>query len=111
MAEATWGELLNQAKGQLDLVPDGDYDVKIIDAQATNASTGARMFKVKVEIVSGPSDIAGNDRNPSVFQRALGALFLIETQRGQLRPGSMALEAFVREDRADVAVEFDGGGQ
>lgn len=55
MAEATWGELLNQAKGQLDLVPDGDYNVKIIDAQATNATTGARMFKVKVEITEGPN--------------------------------------------------------
>jgi hypothetical protein len=38
----------------------------------------------------------------------LGAVFEIEPQRRHLRRWSMALEAFVREDRADVPIEFDG---
>ena len=55
MAEFSFSELLQQSKGQLDLVPDGDYNVKIIAADATKASTGALMFKVKVEITDGPN--------------------------------------------------------
>lgn len=55
MSEFSFIDLMNQAKGQLDLVPDGDYSIKIIDAQATKASTGALMFKVKVEITDGPN--------------------------------------------------------
>lgn len=71
MAEATWGQLIQQAQGQLDLIPDGDVDVKIIDSQATKASTGKLMFKVKVEIADGPNikrklttNIVVSDDNP-----------------------------------------------
>ena len=54
MAEATWGDLMNAAKGQLELIPDGEQNVKIVDSEATQASTGALMFKVKVQIEDGP---------------------------------------------------------
>lgn len=54
MAEATWGDLLAASKGALELIPDGEQNVKIIDAEDTKASTGALMFKLKVEITDGP---------------------------------------------------------
>src|SRR4029453_12311108 len=55
--------------------------------------------------------VAGNDREPAILQRALGALFLIEPERRHLRPWSMALEALVGEVWPDVAIELDGRGQ
>lgn len=71
MAEATWGDLMQQAKGQLELIPDGDETVKILDSQATKASTGKLMFVVKVEIADGPhvkrkmtTNIVLSDDNP-----------------------------------------------
>src|SRR5512138_4018128 len=54
--------------------------------------------------------IARHDREPAVFQRTLRAFFLIEPQRRELRRRSMALEAPVRKDWADVAIELDRRG-
>ena len=71
MAEATWGQLVQQAQGQLELIPDGDVNVQIIDSQATKASTGKLMFKVKIEVTEGPNvkrklitNIVVSDDNP-----------------------------------------------
>ena len=79
-----WGQLMQNAKGQLEPIPDGDYDVKVIDAQAMKASTGKLMFKVKFEITSGPhaprkvfNNLVLSDDNPmalAIFFRNLEAL-------------------------------------
>lgn len=54
MAEATWGELMANAKKAAEPVSEGDHNVKIVDAEATRASTGSLMFKFKAEIQDGP---------------------------------------------------------
>lgn len=79
-----WGQLMQNAKGQLEPIPDGDYDVKVIDAQAMKASTGKLMFKIKFEITSGPhsprkvyNNLVLSDDNPmalAIFFRNLEAL-------------------------------------
>jgi len=54
VAEATWGDLINQSKGALELIPDGEQNGKIVSAEDVQASTGALMYKVKIEITDGP---------------------------------------------------------
>ena len=50
----TWGELMKSAKAGTAPVPNGDYEVKVVEAQATKSSTDKLMFKVKFEIIEGP---------------------------------------------------------
>jgi hypothetical protein len=54
VAEATWSDLINQSKGALELIPDGEQNGKIVSAEDTQASTGALMYKLKIEITDGP---------------------------------------------------------
>jgi hypothetical protein len=82
----TWADLMQNAKGQLEPIPDGDYDVKVIDAQATQSSTGKPMWKVKFEVTSGPhaprkvfSNFTLSDDNPmalAIFFRQMEAMGL-----------------------------------
>jgi len=37
-------------------LPEGDYEFKVIEAQATTASTGKLMFKLTNEVQGGPHD-------------------------------------------------------
>ena len=37
-------------------LPDGDYDLKVIEAQATTTSTGKLMFKITNEVQGGAHD-------------------------------------------------------
>ena len=53
-APINFADLMQQSKGQLEPVPDGDYNFKVVDAQATQASTGSPMIKTKLEITDGP---------------------------------------------------------
>lgn len=54
MAEATWGELIQNAKKASEPVAEMDHNVKIVNAEATRASTGSLMFKYTAEIIDGP---------------------------------------------------------
>jgi hypothetical protein len=86
MAEATWGQLMQNAKGQLEPVPEGEHNVKIVDAEATKASTGSLMFKVKAEITEGASvkrrlfgNLVVSEENPmalAIFFRNMEAIGL-----------------------------------
>lgn len=51
-----WDEIL---KEQADdsagtVLPEGDYDIKVVSAEATRASTGSPMIKLTCDVTSGP---------------------------------------------------------
>lgn len=54
MAEATWGELMANAKKAAEPVAETDHNIKIVNSEATRASTGSLMFKYSAEIQDGP---------------------------------------------------------
>ena len=84
----SWADLMNNAKGQLEPVPDGEYDAKVVDAEDTTSTTGKLMFKVKFEITSGPhsprkvpTQLVVSDDNPmalAIFFRNMNSLGLNE---------------------------------
>lgn len=44
------------AKTNYEPLPEGDYEFKVVEAQATTASTGKLMFKLTNEVQGGPHD-------------------------------------------------------
>jgi hypothetical protein len=59
MTTVNFAELVQKAgdaaaKTNYEPLPEGDYEFKVIDAQATTASTGKLMFKLTNEIQGGP---------------------------------------------------------
>jgi hypothetical protein len=57
MAQLNWADLVKDAgesaSGIYEPIPDGDYDLKVLDASATSTSTGKTMFKMKCEVQGG----------------------------------------------------------
>jgi hypothetical protein len=82
----SWNDLLNESKGQLDPVPDGEYPVKIIDARDDKSQTQKLMFRVKFQITEGPhqgrkipNQFVVSDDNPmalAIFFRHMEAMGL-----------------------------------
>ena len=62
MTTVNFSELVKQAGtaatsgGNYSPLPDGDYDLKVIEAQATTTSTGKLMFKITNEVQGGAHD-------------------------------------------------------
>lgn len=62
MSTVNFADLVKQAGtaatsgGNYAPLPDGDYELKVIEAQATTTSTGKLMFKVTNEVQGGPYD-------------------------------------------------------
>lgn len=57
MSTLNWASIVEAAGDSTDTyepLPDGDYDLKVIDATATTASTGKKMYKIKAEVQTGP---------------------------------------------------------
>jgi hypothetical protein len=57
MSSLNWADLVKDAgesSNNFEPLPDGDYDLKVIEAPATTTSTGKTMFKLKAQVVSGP---------------------------------------------------------
>ena len=56
MSTFNWGDLLKEAgdTGTYDPLPDGDYDLVVLEAQATVSQSGKTMFKVKSQVEGGP---------------------------------------------------------
>jgi hypothetical protein len=46
---------LNDSKGALDLIPDGEYDARVIAAEAAMSQNSKPMIKVQYEITAGAS--------------------------------------------------------
>jgi hypothetical protein len=59
MSTINWADLVKQAgdagsSTNYEPLPEGDYELKVVDAQATTTSTGKVMFKVTNEVQGGP---------------------------------------------------------
>lgn len=60
MSQLNWNELLQASDaagtggGNYEPLPDGVYDLKVVEASDTTTQTGKAMFKVKAEVQSGP---------------------------------------------------------
>jgi hypothetical protein len=57
MSSLNWADLVKdagEATGNFEPLPDGDYDLKVIEAPAGTTSTGKTMFKLKAQVQSGP---------------------------------------------------------
>lgn len=51
--ELDWGALQTEA-ASAGVLPDGDYDLIVVEATATTSSTGKPMIKVKMRVTTGP---------------------------------------------------------
>jgi hypothetical protein len=59
MSTINWADLVKQAgdaggNTNYEPLPDGDYELKVIDAKATTTQTGKTMFKITNEVQGGP---------------------------------------------------------
>lgn len=57
MSSLNWADLVKdagEATSNYEPLPDGDYDLKVVEAPAATTSTGKTMFKLKAQITSGP---------------------------------------------------------
>jgi len=129
-----WGKVLHDTEEGTRVIPAGQYLIRITDATATKAGTGAEMIKTTVQLVDGPyagrqvvTNIVFSFDNPQamrmVFKRlnALGVTseWLAESNAtvGQIAAAIAGREAIadvsVRqwqgEDRNDIAMFLPGG--
>jgi Protein of unknown function (DUF669) len=55
VTNTSWADLIKGSEDALRPVPDGEYNVKIVDAREDKSSSGKLMIRVKFEIQDGPS--------------------------------------------------------
>ena len=58
MTSVNWADLVQQAgdaatSSNYEPLPDGDYELKVVDAQSTTSASGKPMFKVTTEVQGG----------------------------------------------------------
>jgi hypothetical protein len=57
MADIPWDDLMDAAKdSDFAPIPQGDYDVKIIETEATKSSTDKPMWKITTAVLNGPHE-------------------------------------------------------
>lgn len=57
MADIPWDELMDAADGSdFAPIPQGDYDLKIIETEATTSSTDKPMWKITTAVMNGPHE-------------------------------------------------------
>ena len=81
-----WKDLMQASGGSFEPLPVGDYEVKVIKAEAASTSTGKLMYKMTMDVVSGPhtnrkvwTNQTLSPENPNalaMFFNAMGALGL-----------------------------------
>jgi hypothetical protein len=56
MSSLNWSELVKDAgdTSNFEPMPEGDYELKVVEAKATNTQTGKTMFKITTEVQGGP---------------------------------------------------------
>jgi len=55
MADIPWDDLMDAAEGSdFAPIPQSDYDVKIVETEATKSSTDKPMWKITAEVLNGP---------------------------------------------------------
>ena len=87
MSSLNWADLVNEA-GDVgyDPLPDGDYDLNIVEANAKVTQTGKTMFAIKAQVLTGAhakrlvwDNLVVSTDNPNalaIFFRKMGALGL-----------------------------------
>jgi hypothetical protein len=87
MTSLNWGDLINEA-GDVgyEPLPDGDYDLKVVEASAKVTQTGKTMFAIKAQVTTGAhakrlvwDNLVVTTDNPNalaIFFRKMGALGL-----------------------------------
>ena len=55
MSTLNWGDLVKDAGevGSYEPLPDGDYDLQIVEATAKVAQSGKTMFAIKAQVLTG----------------------------------------------------------
>lgn len=55
MSTKNWSDLIKDAgeTGNYDALPDGDYDLVVVEATATTSQSGKTMFKIKAQVEGG----------------------------------------------------------
>ena len=88
MSTLNWGDLVKEAGdvGSYDPLPDGDYDLKVLEATAKVSQSGKTMFAVKAEVQTGAhakrfvwDNLVVSTDNPTalgIFFRKMNALGL-----------------------------------
>jgi len=56
MTSISWSDLIKNSAGSFDPLPNGDYDVVCVSAEAAQSSTGKAMIKAKFRVQGGPHD-------------------------------------------------------
>ncbi len=56
MTSISWSDLIKNSAGSFDPLPNGDYDVICVSAEAAQSSTGKAMIKGKFRVQGGPHD-------------------------------------------------------
>jgi hypothetical protein len=106
MSTINWGDLVKEAGetsvGNYEPLPDGDYDLKVIDASATTSASGKAMFKITAEVQNGAyakrrlwDNLVVSPENPS----ALGIFFTKMAALGVPR------EFFVNNNPSNAQIE------
>lgn len=56
MSSLNWGDLVKDAGdvGSYEPLPDGDYDLMVVEATAKTAQSGKTMFAIKAQVQNGP---------------------------------------------------------
>lgn len=122
-----WKTLAEQA-GDTDFtaLPAADYDLRIIDAEAKNTSTGKTMFKITTEVMSGPyakrriwANLTVSPENPvalNIFFRQMAAIGIdksyfatnpsdhnvAEELKGKTFRGQVVIKQWQGEDRNEI---------
>lgn len=89
MASLNWSELVNKAgtsNNSMEPVPDGDYELKVIEAEHRRSQSGKNMYKITTEVQGGPHAgrriwdnlviDPGNDTSLNMFFMKMGVLGL-----------------------------------
>jgi hypothetical protein len=124
MSSLNWGDLVKDAGdvGSYEPLPDGDYDLKVVEAVAKTAQSGKTMFSVKAQVQNGPhakrlvwDNLVVTPDSPGalgMFFRKMAALGLNREYFNQ-NPTNAQIEAAMqnREFRAQVGSRVWNGSK
>lgn len=106
--ELDWSALQQEAKSA-GVLPDGDYNLVVVDATATTASTGKPMIKMKLRVLDGPQrdkplwtqQVLSPDSPLAlrIFFQTMAAFGLDSNFFAQLRSGAESMEVVARNLR------------
>lgn len=78
--QINWGDLMGQATGGFDPLPNSSYDVEVAEAEATTTTTDKTMFKVTLTVIDGPHANRRLWTNLTISPESPGALGIFFSQ-------------------------------